>query len=74
MNNTKYNGEISQATLKAVEEVQQKTGFGFIEIVFYEGRMTQIEKREKKCFAKEKSDKQINVTSTTLRQAHRVAT
>ena len=66
MNNTKYNGEISQATLKAVEEVQQKTSFGFIEIVLYEGRMTQIEKLEKKCSAKEKSDKQRNETSTTL--------
>jgi len=54
MNNTKYNREISQAILKAVEEVQQKTSFGFIEIVLYEGRMTQIEKREKKCFAKDK--------------------
>ncbi len=39
--------EVSQEILRAVEELQQGSGFGSIEIVLHEGRVTQIEKREK---------------------------
>ena len=74
MSNIKYGNEVSQAILKAVEEVQQSTGFGSIEIVLHEGRVTQIEKREKVRFSSEKADKQRNETSTTLHTINRVAT
>lgn len=39
--------EILQAVLRAVTSVQQETGFGSIEITVHEGRVTQIERREK---------------------------
>ena len=39
--------DISQKILRAIEEVKQGSGFGSIEIVLHEGRITQIEKREK---------------------------
>jgi hypothetical protein len=39
--------DLSQEILRAVEEVKQGSGFGSIEIVLHEGRVTQIEKREK---------------------------
>lgn len=47
MSNTKVKSEVSLAILQAVEDVQQRTGFGSIEIVLHDGRVTQIEKREK---------------------------
>lgn len=37
----------SQEILRVVEELRQGSGFGSIEIVLHEGRITQIEKREK---------------------------
>ncbi len=43
----KHNQDVSQAILRAVEELKQGSGFGSIEIVLHEGRVTQIEKREK---------------------------
>jgi len=39
--------DLSQEILRAVEEIKQGSGFGSIEIVLHEGRVTQIEKREK---------------------------
>ncbi len=33
--------------LRAIEELKKGSGFGSIEIVLHEGRVTQIEKREK---------------------------
>ena len=33
--------------LRAVQELKNGSGFGSIEIVIHEGRVTQIEKREK---------------------------
>ena len=44
---SKINNDISQAILNAVEELQRGSGFGSVEIVLHEGRVTQIEKREK---------------------------
>lgn len=38
---------VLRAVTLAVTSVQQETGFGSIEITVHEGRVTQIEKREK---------------------------
>jgi hypothetical protein len=43
----KLDRDISQEILRVVEELKQGSGFGSIEIVLHEGRVTQIEKREK---------------------------
>ncbi|MDD2833942.1 MAG: YezD family protein [Methylotenera sp.] len=39
--------KVTQEILRAVETVRQGTGYGSIEITLHEGRVTQIEKREK---------------------------
>ena len=41
------NLDVSQNILRAIEELKKGSGFGSIEIVLHEGRVTQIEKREK---------------------------
>lgn len=41
------NRDISQDILRAVEDLRLGTGFGSVEIIVHEGRITQIEKREK---------------------------
>lgn len=59
--------DVAQEILRAVEELQQGSGFGSIEIVLHEGRVTQIEKREKFRFnqsAQQESPK-INPTVKT---------
>jgi hypothetical protein len=43
----KINGDVSQDILRAVEELKNGSGFGSVEIMLHEGRVTQIEKREK---------------------------
>ncbi len=43
----KTSRDVSQEILRAVEELKQGSGFGSVEIVLHEGRVTQIEKREK---------------------------
>ncbi len=48
--------DVSQEILKAVESLRLGSGFGSVEIVLHEGRVTQIEKREKVRF----SDQQKN--------------
>ena len=50
--------ETLQAILRAVVSVQRETGFGSIEITVHEGRITQIEKREKFRITHDKSEKQ----------------
>ena len=45
--------DLSQEILRAVEEIKQGSGFGSIEIVLHEGRVTQIEKREKLRFTQD---------------------
>jgi hypothetical protein len=44
---SKINNDVSNEILRAVEELQRGSGFGSVEIVLHEGRVTQIEKREK---------------------------
>jgi hypothetical protein len=39
--------DVSQEILRTVDELKQGSGFGSVEIVLHEGRITQIEKREK---------------------------
>jgi hypothetical protein len=51
--NTKNNSDASQEILRAVEELRAGSGFGSVEIVLHEGRVTQIEKREKLRFIQE---------------------
>lgn len=46
-NNVSTKREVTQEILRAIEELQQGSGFGSIEIILHEGRVTQIEKREK---------------------------
>jgi hypothetical protein len=44
---SKINNDVSREILLAVEQLKHGSGFGSIEIVLHEGRVTQIEKREK---------------------------
>ncbi len=39
--------EVLQAVAQAIALVQQQTGYGSIEITVHDGRVTQIERREK---------------------------
>lgn len=50
--------ETLQSILRAVASVQRETGFGSIEITVHEGRVTQIEKREKIRITHDKPEKQ----------------
>lgn len=42
--------DITQEILRNVEAIKQGSGFGSIEIILHEGRVTQIERREKQRF------------------------
>jgi hypothetical protein len=44
---SKVNNEVSHEILRVVEQLKLGSGFGSVEIVLHEGRVTQIEKREK---------------------------
>ncbi len=63
--NTKNNSDVSQEILRAVEELRSGSGFGSVEIVLHEGRVTQIEKREKLRFTQEN----IKISSTAPARA-----
>ncbi len=39
--------EVLQAVARAIASVKQQTGYGSIEITVHDGRVTQIERREK---------------------------
>jgi hypothetical protein len=39
--------DVAHEILRTVEELKRGSGFGSVEIVLHEGRVTQIEKREK---------------------------
>ncbi|MGZ8261783.1 MAG: YezD family protein [Methylotenera sp.] len=62
-NNRDTKFDLSQEILRAVNELKQGSGFGSVEIVLHEGRVTQIEKREKLRFT------QDNTRSTPTAQA-----
>lgn len=44
---SKSTSNVSEEILRAVNELRLGSGFGSVEIVLHEGRVTQIEKREK---------------------------
>jgi len=50
---SKSKNDVSNEILRAVEELQHGSGFGSVEIVLHEGRVTQIEKREKLRFTQD---------------------
>lgn len=52
---SKISSDASQNILRTVEELILGSGFGSVEIVLHDGRVTQIEKREKLRFTQEKS-------------------
>jgi hypothetical protein len=52
-NASENNRDVSQEILRAVEELKHGSGFGSVEIVLHEGRVTQIEKREKLRFTQD---------------------
>lgn len=41
------NRDLSENILRVVEELKLGSGYGSVEIILHEGRVTQIEKREK---------------------------
>ena len=47
--------DVGQEILRAVDELKNGSGFGSVEIVLHEGRVTQIEKREKLRFTQDNS-------------------
>jgi hypothetical protein len=47
--------DVSQEILRAVDELKNGSGFGSVEVVLHEGRVTQIEKREKLRFTQDNS-------------------
>lgn len=46
-NSAKGTHDVAQEILRAVEALKQGSGFGSVEVILHEGRVTQIEKREK---------------------------
>lgn len=66
--------DASQAILRTVKELQNGTGFGSIEITLHEGRVTQIEMREKLRFIKDHANHLKQDTSTTMKAINIVAT
>lgn len=57
--------------IRVINELLNGSGYGSIEITLHEGRITQIEKREKFRFTKDSKELK---TSTTLHENNRVAT
>ena len=58
--------EALQAILRAVTSVQREAGFGSIEITIHEGRVTQIEKREKIRITQDRSENQDKAEKQSL--------
>lgn len=57
--------DVTLEILRVIRELQNGSGFGSVEIILHEGRITQIEKREKLRFITNKTDTQKQDTSTT---------
>ncbi len=60
---TNFSRDASQDILLAVEQLKRGSGFGSVEIVLHEGRVTQIEKREKIRFTQ---DTKVALTAPTV--------
>lgn len=65
---------VTQEILRTVENLQHGTGFGSVEIIVHEGRVTQIEKRERQRFGQGKSELHKRNTSTALNTINSEAT
>ena len=65
---------VTAKILHAIEELKNGTGFRSIDITVHEGRVTQIEKREKQRFGSSKSATGKENTSTTLNTNNSEAT
>ncbi len=65
---------VAQEILRTVENLKNGTGFGSVEIIVHEGRVTQIEKRERQRFSHTKQDLPKRNTSTTLNKINSEAT
>ena len=70
MSQTINKQDVAQEILRTVEELQNGTGFGSVEIILHEGRVTQIEKREKLRFTQ---DAQKNKPSAPVFTSRAVA-
>jgi hypothetical protein len=57
------NQDVAQEILRAVDELKNGSGFGSIEIVLHDGRVTQIEKREKVRFSQDSKKNNPTVTA-----------
>ncbi|HSH55111.1 MAG TPA: YezD family protein [Methylotenera sp.] len=67
MSHTINKQDVAQEILRAVEELQLGSGFGSVEIVLHEGRVTQIEKREKLRFTQDVQKNKPSVPVFTSR-------
>jgi hypothetical protein len=65
---------VTAKILHAIEDLKNGTGFGSIEIIVHDGRVTQIEKREKQRFGSSKSAADKENRSTTLNTNNSEAT
>ena len=61
-NPTNISRDVVQEILQAVDALKRGSGFGSIEIVLHEGRVTQIEKREKFRFSNSENLESKRVT------------
>ncbi|MFM2441234.1 MAG: hypothetical protein RLZZ349_961, partial [Pseudomonadota bacterium] len=52
-NSTSPKRNVDEEILRIVEELKQGSGFGSVEVLLHEGRVTQIEKREKLRFTQD---------------------
>jgi hypothetical protein len=52
-NSTSPKRNVDEDILRIVEELKQGSGFGSVEVLLHEGRVTQIEKREKLRFTQD---------------------
>lgn len=74
MTNKLTTQNVTEEILRTVENLKHGTGFGSVEIIVHEGRVTQIEKRERQRFSHTKQDLLSGNTSTTLRTINSEAT
>lgn len=74
MSNSQTINNVTTEILRAVEELKKGSGFGSIEILVHDGRVTQIEKREKQRFVPGKSGSDQQITSTSLSHINSAAT
>ncbi|WP_137718871.1 YezD family protein [Methylobacillus flagellatus] len=55
--------EVAQEILRAVEQLRLHSGYGSVEITVHDGRVTQIERREKVRFSQDQQFKKTTALS-----------